>query len=427
MLESTKHRLRGIAIKKRLREIAGLEGDALTAEIRSEADGLQTELADVETREAAAIASEPDPEVRVTDTTDPEVRERLELRGRASFGRYLMARMQGRSVLDGADAEFAAAHGITDIMAPVEAGGGVPLDLWEQDRPQPETRAATPAPATGTGTTVAPISPFLFSPSIAPILNIAMPSVPSGSWSEMTVTTSVPAGAVAKGGDASDTAGALTARTTGPRRISARLELTLEDIAAVGQAGFESTMRENASMRLSDEYDLQCIAGDGVAPNVAGLLGQLNDPTDPTMVAKFDDWVSAYADAVDGLWANETADVRMIVAVAAYRLAAKSFRGDATAGAPNQTAAQYLKGATGGFTTNKRFPAPVSNIAKGIIYRMGRGVRTAVHPVWNRIAVDDPYTLSRSGQRAFTMHVLVGDKVLLVQPDAYSAAEFKVA
>ncbi len=425
MLESTKHRLRGIAIKKRLREVAALEGDALTAEIRQEADGLQAELLDVETREAAAIASEPDPEVRVTDTTDPEVRERLELRGRASFGRYLMARMQGRSVLDGADAEFAAAHGITDIMAPVEAGGGVPLDLWEQDRP--EERAATPAPATGTGTNVAPISPFLFSPSIAPMLNIAMPSVPSGSWSEMTVTTSVPAAPKAKGVDADNTAGALTARTTGPRRISARLELTLEDIASVGQAGFESTMRENASLRLADEYDEQCIAGNGAAPNVNGLLNQLNNPTDPTMVAKFDDWVASYADSVDGLWANETSDVRMIVAVAAYRLAAKSFRGDATAGAPNQTAAQYLKTATGGFSTNKRFPAPVSNIAKGIIYRMGRGVRTAVHPVWNRIAVDDPYTLSRSGMRAFTMHVLVGDKVLIVQPDAYSAAEFKVA
>ena len=59
---------------------------------------------------------------------------------------------------------------------------------------------------------------------------------------------------------------------------------------------------------------------------------------------------------------------------------------------------------------------------------MGRtGIRTAAHPIWNSVAIDDIYTLSQSGRRAFTMHLLVGDKVLLVQPAAYGLVEFKVS
>ena len=251
----------------------------------------------------------------------------------------------------------------------------------------------------------------------------------------MTISTSVPAGEVAKGGDAADTAGALTARTTGPRRISSRLELTLEDIAAVGQAGFESALRENAAMALSDAYDDACINGDGVAPNIDGLVNQLTDPTNPTAIAGFDAFVAAFADQIDGLWAGTMREVSIIAAVDAYKLSARLFR-DRVIDAGNRggvslgdmTFANFAEKMTGGWRTNKRMPATVSTIARGIVFRMGRpAMRSAVHPTWGRIATDDPYTLSRSGRRAFTLHVLVGDKVLITQPDAYDLVEFKVA
>ena len=91
------------------------------------------------------------------------------------------------------------------------------------------------------------------------------------------------------------------------------------------------------------------------------------------------------------------------------------------------TAADYLKLVTAGFWTNKRMPATASNIARGILYRTGRmGLRTACLPTWGSIAVDDIYTDAASAQRHFTMNVLVGDKVLVVQPAAYALAEFKV-
>ena len=47
--------------------------------------------------------------------------------------------------------------------------------------------------------------------------------------------------------------GALTVGTTTPHRVGASLALTLEDIAAVGQANFEAALRENVSLALSAE------------------------------------------------------------------------------------------------------------------------------------------------------------------------------
>ena len=91
--------------------------------------------------------------------------------------------------------------------------------------------------------------------------------------------------------------------------------------------------------------------------------------------------------------------------------------------------ADYARAHTAGWWTSKRMPATASNIARGIVYRRGRtGLTTAVHPTWGSLSIDDIYTdYSASATRHFTLHVLVGDKVLLVQPAAYGLVEFKVS
>ena len=237
----------------------------------------------------------------------------------------------------------------------------------------------------------------------------------------MTITTALPAGPRTKGTDASDTAGALTAVNATPRSISGRMSITIEDVAAVGQANFESALRQNTSMSVSNSYDNQVLNGDGSAPNVDGLINQLTDPTDPTAVATFDAFVQAFADQIDGLWASRMREVSIVANVDAYKLSARTFRGTAANGGPVQTFADYAEKMSGGWWTNKRMPATAATIARGIVYRMGRpGLRTASHPTWGTVSIDDIYSDSRSGQRHFTVHMLVGSKVLIVQPEAYS-------
>ena len=161
------------------------------------------------------------------------MRERLELRSRAQLTNYLTAAMQGRMPV-GAEAELQAAAGIDS---------GVPLELW--DTPL-ETRADTVSGAPSTvGVNLDPLRPMIFAPSIAGRLGIDMPRVSSGTYATGTLTTPLTAAAKSAGGDAESTAAAFTVSTATPKRISARLSVRIEDVAAVGQANFESILREN--------------------------------------------------------------------------------------------------------------------------------------------------------------------------------------
>ena len=411
--------------------------DRLGTELRTAEGDLKT----ARTEYRAAVEAEPETGAPVVE--DAEYREKLTLRAHrdVSFGGgFLLPRMQGR-MPSGAAAEYAAACGVKD--------GNPPIDIFEKDRPAPvEHRAdvATVVPATGTGATLAPIQPFVFARSIAPRLGIAMPTVGSGAYSEATITTALTAAAKAKGAAQESTAAVLTPATATPRRISARLTLNIEDLAAIGQANFESALRQNLSMGLSNAYDLQCITGDGVAPNVDGLIHQLTNPADPTATASFDLFLEAFSDQIDGLWASTLAEVALITNAGAYKLSATKFR-DTSTDLGSISFANYAMQHTGGWSCNSRMPATVNDIARAIVYRrggqmldagmgaavdgggamMGEAIRTASHPVWATLSIDDIYSDSGSGQRHVTMHLLVGDKVLLVQPDAYGLAEFLVA
>ena len=250
MTNAQKIRLRLSQVRQRLNEISGLEGDDFTDEIRSEAQALQTEYRDLEARHQAVIVAEGEGETRAngSEDLDAEARERLELRSQASLTAYLRAALSGRQV-DGPEAELRAAAGV---------GDGIPLELWDVpsvngDR---ETRADAPTGAPGTvGVNLDRIRPQVFVNSIAPRLGIEMPRVSTGTYASATITTSLTAGSHAKGSAAEATAAGFTVSSVTPKRISARLGIRIEDVAAVGQANFESILRENLSLVLSDALE----------------------------------------------------------------------------------------------------------------------------------------------------------------------------
>ena len=161
-----------------MNELRGLETrtteqeDAELVAKTAEAQALEPEL-------RAALVAEPDVERQAREAAggavDAETRERLELRSRATLGGFLLAALQGR-MPSGVEAEYAASCKVTD---------GIPLDLFEQDRPA-ETRedAATPAPASGQGATLAPIQPFVFAAALAALAKSAAPRARLSSFQE---------------------------------------------------------------------------------------------------------------------------------------------------------------------------------------------------------------------------------------------------
>ena len=429
------------AAQKRLRELRERQSkergrmaelglvDELSDEQRGELDTIEKGTPDLERQirgaTVAAEDEEKDAETRAADNPDAGQRERIELRSKASLSTFLRCALSGAPVA-GAEAELRAAAGVT----------GIPLELW--DTPQPtEQRASTEAPGT-TGVNLDRIRPAVFANSIAPRLGIEMPRVESGTYASATILTSLAAASKVKGADADATAATFEVTAITPKRISARLSIQAEDVAAVGQANFESILRENLALVLSDELDDQAINGDGTAPNLTGIFERLGDPTAaPTAVADFDAYAAAHASGIDGLWANTLKDVSVVAGPATMALSARTFQ-TATNYKGEMSAAAYAMNQTGGWWTNKRMPAAatfrtVDDVQQAILYRKGRSMmggagamRTAVCPHWNEISIDDIYSGSASGTRHFTMHVLLGD-VILVQPDAYEQIAFRLA
>ena len=192
-------------------------------------------------------------------------------------------------------------------------------------------------------------------------------------------------------------------------------------------------------MALSDELDDQAINGNGTAPNLSGIFNALTDPTAaPTAVATFDTFVGSFVAGIDGLWANTVGDVAIVCGVETYRLSAQTFRDIASADLGSVAFSDYAMAKYGGWWTNTRMPDPatfmsVANTQPAILYRKGRsmeggsmGMRTAVCPHWGEVSIDDIYSGSIKGERYFTMHVLLGD-VLIVQPGAYSQVAFRTS
>ena len=412
----------------------------LTAETRAELDAIEAGTPDLERQiRAATVAAEAEEAEQRTDTRDDggedaEAREKRELRAKARVTGFIEAALRGR-LPAGAEAEYAAA---------VDVSEGIPMDLWETERAPAtatvmmvgrdgvrpvEVRADAPTPAPGTvGVNLQPIRPEIFAPSVLPSLGIAMPRVPSGTYAEATITGGQTAGSHAKGSAADSTAATFAVQTATPKRISARMSVRIEDIASVGQSNFEAALRANISAKLSEELDDQGLngAGGNSGADLIGLFQRLTDPTAPGTVATFDDFAAIPADAIDGLWASTVRDVALLAGVETYRLSAKTFQ-TATNYKGELSAAAYLEGAgSGGWRTNERMPAKVSEVEQGIAYRNGRMMLTAVCPQWGSITIDDIYSGSASGERYVTFHALVGD-VIVVQPAAYGQFAIKVA
>ena len=413
MTNRQKLEIRSSEIRQRLNEVAGLEGDALTDEIRSESDTLQTEYRDVETKLRAAIVADGGSEDTQGNEVDAEQRERLELRGRSRVSRFVTAAVNGRTV-DGAEAEYGAAWGCPGLA---------PLEMFERAGPVEEHRAVTPGPATA-ATQLAPIVPAIFQRSIAAYLGIDMPTVGSGDAGYPVLATSLTGGPKAESAAAAESAGAFEVTTAQPRRITGSVRFTREDAARLG--GMEDALVQNLSDVLTDGGDNQALNGSGTGDGTLnGLLNILDDPDAPAAAEEtFARYVTAVASHVDGLFAVDLSGLRMLVGPHTYRHAAGKFRSNND----SMTAESWLTNRTGGFRTSGRIAAPAANIQQAVVRRANpAGDRVAVMPVWEGVElIRDPYTDAAKGEVVITGVMLVGDVVVL-RSGAFVQDSFRLA
>ena len=398
MLRSQKLEIKSVEIRGRLSELAGL--DSLEEDQRTELKEKTAELRQVEEQRVAALEVETlegeqaeKRDAQAGDVLDPEERERQEILGNARLGNFLRAVIDGKAV-QGAESELRSAYGLSGDHE-------IPHELFEP-REAKEKRAATDAPATGTQVNEQPVQPFIYKEGVAGFLGIDMPQVGGGTASHPVLTTGTPAGMKAKGAAADETEAAFTISSSTPKRVTGSFRIRVEDMALFPQ--LEDSLRRDIPQSLANAVEEQLLNGDGVAPNINGLLQRLTDPTAAGTKNTPGSYVKTVAGSLDGVHGYTLGDLRTLAGNQTYQAMASGYF-DSTA----VSTASYLDTYTGGVRMSDRISDVASDVQAGIV-RLGMRPMCAVSVVWGGVTlIRDIYSGAASGEIVVTALQLIGD------------------
>ena len=373
-------------VREKLNGLAG-EPEALTEEQRATADALHVEYADLEVKFRAAMVSESDAETRAKElfSDDPQAVEYRALVGRASVGRIFKAALEHRQT-EGAESELQKHRGL--------AANQIPLALLQE-------RAATPAP-TNVGTMQQPVVPWVFPGAVSAFLGVSQPVVPVGEVIFPVMSSELSVEAPAEGASTTETTGSFTADALQPARLQASFFFSREDRARF--QNLDSALRLNLSEGLMDGLDGQVITGTN------GLLSGTNLPNhNVTAETTYALYRSQFAfGRVDGRYAGQVGDVRIVMGSDTYGHAAAQFR---SANAGDRAALEDLVDATGGVRVTSHVPAAASNRQNNII-RLGASP-AMVSPIWEGVTlIPDEVTKASNGQIVVTAVLLFAIKIL---------------
>ena len=393
MTNTQKLTIRASEIRQRLNEIGGLEGDALTEEVRAEETKLQTEYRDTETKLRAAVAAG-DTETRTSGTDTPEVRELRELTGRASAGDIFRAAMEHRAT-EGATRELQDHYDLGANQVPL-------IMLAEAGRT--EYRAVTPAPG-DVGAQQAEIVPYVFPQACAAWLGIDMPTVGAGEAVYPVLTKKLTVNAPAENADADETTGSFSADVLGPARLQASFFYSREDRARF--LGMDEALRMNLSDGLGDGLDGRIIAGTNGLLTGANLANH-NAAAETTFASYKQNFLYG---RVDGRYAGSVEDIRIVMGAESYAHASTVYRSDGNNADAIDAALDVLMQRSAGVKVSAHVPALAASKQNNLI-RLGMR-RDMVAPIWDGITiVPDEITLIKKGQIMITAIMLHAVKIL---------------
>ena len=157
-------------------------------------------------------------------------------------------------------------------------------------------------------------------------------------------------------------------------------------------------------------------------PQWSGFFDALTDPNAPGAVASYQTFLQAYGDGVDGRYANDLAQVRLLVGAKTYGLAASVVQTGS-----GMTAIQYSQAATGGMMASALVPAPASDVQQAILAKTGPGAMdNAVCNTWPGMElIYDPYSRASRGEISLTAVSIVDCAIL--RTAGYAQVAFQLA
>ena len=219
------------------------------------------------------------------------------------------------------------------------------------------------------------------------------------------------------------TAATLTTVSADPVRLTSSYTYSSESLTKI--VGFEDALQSDIRAVMMDKYDSLALNGQAASgtdsPKVDGIISKLTDPADPGSVASFSDYLAAYDDRVDGKYAMNENEVRLLVNANTYKHAL-----GLAAGTQGRAGLLRDRLPRERFRVSANMPATASNIATAIAYAYGARslARGFIMPIWRGIElIQDRITKAKAGQRVLTAVMHVG--FAMVDNAAYTRLEFK--
>ena len=156
----------------------------------------------------------------------------------------------------------------------------------------------------------------------------------------------------------------------------------------------------------------------------SGPAPALTAPDDPASSNElsFPKVIQAGLSVIDGKYAHNLSESRLLVSPSAYIAAGTAFQ---SSGNSDVAASDYMIARSGGFRASANLPADDAHISKAVAFATG-GAGSAIAPVWEGVQlIRDMYTGAASGEVAITALALWGFKLLRTAP--YSYVKFYIA
>ena len=305
---------------------------------------------------------------------NPDTEEHAELVSAASVGDVVEAVLSGRPTA-GATAELQQALNLD--------ADAIPLSLLET---RPENVTSAPAEV---DRTTAPLVPWVFGASVSGYLGIAQPRVPVGEAVYVYFHAASVAGTPAESAQQADADAQLMAKTFAPRRAQTSLTFTREDRAKLG--GLDAGLRMHVADAVAYALDREALRGAG------GLLADgIEEPADPNAESSYQTYVNAVTARVDGRYAIDASDVRLLVGSQTYAHMAGEYRTPTS----ERSALDRVMELAGGVRVAEQIAAAVGNDQAGLAaLGASRGRVSAVMPIWEGVQlVEDAITRLREGE-----------------------------
>ena len=313
--------------------------EVLSDNERTRLNELQDTYVDSETELRSAIATDSYQE----DTSDKAWKE-VEHRASALEECWLLKVVNGETIDTGPVGEYRQELGFTDK--------DIDVNLLVARSVEDRADVATPGP--NAKATPSTISPRVFRPTVLSSLGIRSEMVSPAQRNYPVLTTGTTAAMKSADESQESSAGAFSVTELTPKQARGRVTMRSSELAIFPQ--FEAALRRDLGQQIDDVVSNQLINGDGTGGNIDGLTTDLTERNTPSDTVNYARFITALVSMVDGTYAADTNDLRVILGLATWRLAMTSQKSDES----DMYALDWLRQKAKSVHLSSFIPAPIT-------------------------------------------------------------------